>query len=218
MPKFDAAIFDLDGTLANTLGDLLTAMNTMLRTLHYREIDEAHLLTAINRGAKEFVRGCLPEELRADEALVDEALSVYSAAYRAHPIEKTHLYPGLAEVLPKLKDAGVKMAVLSNKGDAMVKIIMQTLVPEDMFALTWGYLELPHKPDPTSALTIARKLGADPARTAFIGDSDVDMKTGVNAGMVPIGVSWGYRSVDILRDNGAEHIVETADGLLTLLA
>ncbi len=217
MPKFQAAIFDLDGTLANTLGDLLTAMNTMLRTLHYREIDEAHLLTAINRGAREFVRKCLPEELQADEALLDQALEVYSDAYRSNYVEKTHLYPGLAEVLPRLKQAGVKLAVLSNKGDEMVKKIMQTLIPDDTFTLTWGYLDLPHKPDPTSALTIARKLGTDPACTAFIGDSDVDMKTGVNAGMVSVGVSWGYRSVDILRENGAQYIVETADELIGLL-
>lgn len=211
-----AAIFDLDGTLANTIGDLLTSMNQMLSILSYPIIDEIRLLGAINNGTKEFVRGCVPKEVAADEDRLCEAIAVYVEAYREHYLEKTHFYSGMNEALKQLKACGMKLAVLSNKNDEMVKKIVTKLVDDDYFDLMWGYLELPHKPDPTAALCIAKKLGAAPSETAFIGDSDVDIKTAKNAGMLPVGVLWGYREKDILLANGAKYLIEAPNKLSML--
>jgi len=217
MPQYiKAAIFDLDGTLANTIGDLHTSMNQMLSELSYPLIDEKILLSSINNGAKEFVRGCVPAEVANNEEKLCEALAVYQKAYRIHYLEKTYFYPGMNEALKKLKESGIKLAVLSNKNDEMVKKIVSKLQDGDYFDLMWGYLELPHKPDPSSALCIAKKLGVDPSETAFIGDSDIDIKTAVNAGMIPIGVTWGYRDKEILAQNGAKYFIESPEKLSVL--
>ncbi|MBO5111038.1 MAG: HAD family hydrolase [Clostridia bacterium] len=197
------AIFDLDGTLADTMGDLMTAMNGMLRELGFPTRTKEELLTFINNGAYRFVQHSLPEAIQEDELIMATALETYSRHYAKCYVEKTHAYAGIEEALRTLQHSNVRLAVLSNKQDEFVKNIIKKLFPADLFEEVHGQLEYPAKPDPTAALAIAKSMGVLPEECIFCGDSDVDIKTAKNAGMVPLGVSWGYRAPAVLREVGA---------------
>lgn len=201
-------IFDLDGTLVNTLTDLKNGMNRMLRDLSFPEVDEAGVLKAINHGVVEFVRGCLPEDKRSDEKLLSQALAIYQGYYAEEYLKTSCPYPCVPSVLEYFKSKGVKMAVFSNKQDNMTKAICNKLFPNFFIEVLGGRTgRFEHKPSPEGALYIAEQMGASPDEVAFVGDSDVDMKTAVNAGMHPIGVSWGYRPAELLSELGAEYII-----------
>ena len=214
-----AAIFDLDGTLADTMDDLLTAMNGMLVDFGFPKRTRAELLTFINRGARYFVGRSLPDGSVPDfnDPLVDRALVVYGEHYAKCCLDRTHPFDGVPEAVEELKRAGIKVGVLSNKQDAFVKETVEKLYP-GVFDAIHGQLDLPEKPNPAPALAVARELGALPEECAFIGDSDIDIKTGVNSGMLPVGVTWGYRSEECLREAGAEVIVHRPDELIGVLA
>lgn len=214
---FNYFIFDLDGTLANTLTDLKNAMNRMLRDISFPEVDEAGVLRAINHGVVEFVRGCLPENKRQDGELLDRALEIYQGYYKEEYLNTTHPYPDIPEALEYLKSKGVKMAVFSNKQDDMTRAICDKLFPDVFDTVLGGRTgRFHHKPSPEGALYIADVLGADPDEIAFVGDSDVDMHTAKNAGMHPIGVSWGFRPPSLLTELGAETIICGIDGFKEL--
>lgn len=216
MQQIKGFIFDLDGTLAYTIGDLRTAMNDMLAQNGLPQLDEAGILRNINRGALEFVRQSLPAQYRGDEAFVLSRYAEYDAAYSRHFEETTCLYDGIAEALSKLRRAGKRLGVLSNKQHSHTAILCEKLLPAGTFDVVMGHLDLPHKPDPTAALAIAERFGLPAEEIAFVGDSDVDMKTAHNAGMYPVGVSWGYRDRACLADAGAALIVDDPAQIVTL--
>ncbi len=205
-----AAIFDLDGTLADTLADLLTAMNGMLRHYGWPERTLEELRSFINRGARVFVARSMPEGSWQDmhDPIVDEAIDVYNKCYDLCFNDKTAPFPGVPEAVEKLKDAGIGLGVLSNKQDFFVKPMTEKLFP-GAFGVIRGQGEYPEKPEPTSAIVTAHELGAKPEECVFVGDSDIDMKTAINAGMYPIGVAWGYREPEVLLSAGAAYIAET---------
>ena len=214
---YPCLIFDLDGTLAYTIGDLRSGMNAMLRHFGFSEVSEQDILANINFGSVAFVRGCLPEAYRKDDAFIAEAHTVYSSYYAKCYLDTTVLYPGVAEGIAYLKKKGVRLAVFSNKQDAQTKAIVSKLFPANTFELVMGHDgTFPHKPSPEGTLHIVKQLGATPARAALIGDSDVDMMTAKNAGLHPIGVSWGYRPTETLLSLGAERILTCGDDLLLL--
>lgn len=211
-------IFDLDGTLANTLGDLCSSMNGMLRYFGWREITEEDILANINRGVRWLVQGCMPAEFREDEALVEAAVAQYSECYAKEYLTTTHLYEGVAEGVAYLKAHGAKMGVFSNKQDVQTKAICEKLFPADTFEIVLGNNGVfPHKPSPEGALYVAEVLGARPEEIVFVGDSDVDMKTAANAGMHPVGVAWGYRSKEMLLSLGAETILSSLEDIQNLI-
>lgn len=211
-------IFDLDGTLAYTMGDLATGMNAMLRLNSLPECSMERLLSNINHGAREFVRLSLPEEYRADEDFVSARLKEYDTLYGSHFLDTTYAYEGVAETLAQLKNAGVPLAVLSNKQHPRTSALCEHLFGNDTFVAVMGHADFPTKPDPTAALYLAEQMGLTPDQIGFVGDSDVDMDTARNAGMTSIGVSWGYRSADFLREHGACRIMERPQGLLELVS
>lgn len=209
-----AAIFDLDGTLADTLDDLGTAMNGMLRHFGWPERSREELRQFINRGARVFVARSMPEGSWQDmyDPIVDEAITLYNECYDKCFNDQTHPFDGIPEALSRLTAAGIGMGVLSNKQDFFVKPMTEKLFP-DTFGVIRGHGEFPEKPSPESALATAAELGATPSECVFVGDSDIDMKTAVNAGMYPIGVAWGYRDAQVLRAAGAAYIADTPEAL-----
>lgn len=213
--KFRAAIFDLDGTTAYTAKDLLVSMNIMLEHFGYRQLTMEQLFGHISFGEREFVKYSLPEDVRDDEALLDKAQAYYVGVYEQHFLDNTCLYDGLEDVIHKMAKAGIRLAVNTNKAHAHALAIINKIIP-DTFEHVLGYGIKPTKPDPTAALYIAEQFGTDPSETLYIGDSDVDMQTAVNAGMTAVGVTWGYRPENILRENGAQVIVHTPAELLAV--
>lgn len=213
-----AVIFDLDGTLADTLDDLTTAMNGMLKDMGYPLRTKEELHCFINRGVRYFVGRSLPDGLvdTWECDTVDRAITLYKKHYAECYAEKTRPYEGLCEEIKKLKKEGYLLGVLSNKLEEFVKITVDKLYPGD-FSSVHGQTDLPEKPDPTMAYLVADELGVLPEKCVFVGDSDIDMKTGINAGMIPIGVEWGYRSKECLIEAGAEVTVSSPSLLLSSL-
>lgn len=212
-----AIIFDLDGTLCDTMGDLRTAMNAMLVKLGYKTRSRNELVKFINNGAREFVRRSLPKDVQRVEFIVDSALGVYETEYAKCYSDKTKAYDGIKGLIADLKTKGYKIAVLSNKQDLFVKNIIDKVFGRGVFNFVQGQSQMPTKPDPTSALFIAKQLGAKPERCVFVGDSDVDMLTASNAKMKSIGCTWGYREEDVLREGGACRIANTPDDISVII-
>ena len=219
--KFKGIIFDLDGTVADTGDDLSTAINLMLGSFGFESKSRNEILRHINYGAREFVRGCLPDEMKKNEdfeEFLDEALKRYKEFYAEHYLEKTRLYDGIAELVEKICENKIKMCVLSNKHDDMTKKIMMTLLNQKYFIEVLGGTEkFPHKPKPDSALYLAGRMEAEPNEILYIGDSDVDMNTAVNAGMFPFGVTWGYRNESVIVEAGAKKIAHSPREILDFI-
>ena len=211
-----ALIYDLDGTLADTLPSLCQAINMTMD--HYgaplRTCEDVRL--AIGNGARMLVKRLLPDDLSNHEDKVTEALLYYNARY-AETYTAADCYDGIQDAVTALCHRGYVSAVLSNKPDKYTVALCRILFPENTFALTRGQQEgVPTKPDPTAPLSIAARLGVNPEECAFIGDSEVDIRTAKNAGMMSVGCAWGYRSADSLRAEGADAVIDTPDQLLTL--
>lgn len=201
---FDAFVFDLDGTLLDTLPDLVSVTNETLHRFGHPEHTRDEILAMVGNGLRSLISQAVPADLSADE--LERELAYWKAAYDSCGHAHTALYPGMMEALEELKARGKKLAVLSNKFDGGVKDVMNHFMPGFMdFELGEG--PVPRKPDPTGLLLVAETLGVDPSRIAYVGDSaDTDMLVAHNAGSFAIGVTWGYQPVERLR--------ETADALI----
>lgn len=209
-------IFDLDGTLADTLDDIGDAVNEMLTDYSFPNLTRADILANINRGARELIRLCLPESARKSEDFITEALNVYKGYYNQRYCNKTYLYPGIKEALSSLSESGVKLAVLSNKQDEAVRLIVEKLLPEIPFSCVLGQGRFPTKPSPDAVNYIMDVVGAAPDETAFVGDSNIDMLTAKNSGALAVGVTWGYRSREVLTESGAQHLIDKTEELVNI--
>lgn len=206
-------IFDLDGTLADTLPDLGSAMNAMLCQFGFPQRTREEHRLAICYGSREFVRLSLPEGARED-SLIDSALSVYKKCYLAACTVQTRPYEGVSEMLRSLVQKGIPVAVQTNKPMPLAKAVVEKYFTDIAFTAVIGHEEgRPTKPDPTAALLIAEKMGLAAGEIAFVGDSDVDMQTARNAGMQPVGVTWGYRDADTLCRDGQVPLFGRAEEL-----
>lgn len=214
-----AVIFDLDGTLCDTFADLQTAMNAMLRSFGWAERSREELLRFINRGARNFVADSMPDgsHTSADDPIVTEALKKYNACYAECVGEQTVPYPGMCEAVKELKKH-YRLGVLSNKQDAFVKLIINDVFPGDFSSVHGNVDGIPTKPDPRSLDRLTTELDVKPEECVFVGDSDVDMRTGTNGGMIPLGVLWGYRGRDVLEAAGAKAFCETVADLPSVIA
>ena len=210
-------IFDLDGTIAYTLDDLTNGINMMLDHFCLPRIDKEHALLSINNGVRKFVYRCLPDGMGDDPEFFEEALAVYKAFYKENCLVTTRPYPHVVEGLKYLKDKGAKMAVFSNKQHEGTVKIVEALFPNTFDVVLGGQNGFAHKPEPDGAIYIAEQFGAKPSEIAFVGDSDVDMTTAKNAGMHPIGVSWGYRPPSLLTELGAERIISDLESFKALV-
>ena len=216
----DAVFFDLDGTLLDTLADIGGACNRMLAAHGFPQHAIPAYATMVGNGFTRTVERALPPQVLAAlspkerEELTDEA----RAQYAAHLYDHTEPYPGMTEALAELAGRGMVLAVLSNKPDAWTEPIIRHFFPDISFALIRGArAELPLKPDPHVPLAMLAELGLEAQRCAYVGDSDVDMLTARNAGMLPVGAAWGFRGAPELRAAGALLLPERPAQLPELL-
>jgi phosphoglycolate phosphatase len=214
-PKFCAVLFDLDGTLADTLADLANAMNHALTTLGCppHPLDAYRYL--VGDGARNLCTRALPVD-RQD--LVDDTLRLMRQHYDAHCFDETRLYPGIPELISALTERRYKLAVLSNKPDDFTKRMIVRYFPKNPFDAIHGQRAgVPLKPDPTAALQIAGELKIPAADWLYLGDTNTDMHTAANAGMYPVGVLWGFRPQSELEQAGAKAIVAKPKEILRLV-
>lgn len=197
-------LFDLDGTLLNTIDDLADAANWVCAQNGWPQHTVAEYKYMVGNGIPKLVERFSPAEARTPDRLA-ETLAQFTARYDAHKEDKTAPYPGIPELLKELKAAGIQTAVFSNKADALCgKIIEHYFGPGAFSAVRGSRPGVPTKPDPTGLWDLMRQLNADPATTLFVGDSDVDILTGHNAGLPAMGVVWGFRGAGELTAAGAE--------------
>ena len=216
---FRAVIFDLDGTILDTLGDLHAAMNEALRKNGYPMHDLLFIKNAIGSGVRELTRRSLPQDLRQDEETVDFVCAQMKEYYLEHWNVTTHPYEGIHELLRFLTGIGVSVNVLSNKADSAT----QKMVPYWYSDITFDYIfgerkGIPTKPDPTSAKELSALLGIAPEHILFVGDSAADILAAKGAGMHSAGVLWGYRSKAVLQDAGAEFLAESPKDIADLFS
>lgn len=204
---YKACIFDLDGTLADTLHSIAYFCNGTLEAFGYPPIPIEDYKLLVGNGADLLMRRMLA---RVGADLSEEEFksfrAEYDRRYAADPMALVGAYPGLPYVLPRLRDKGVKLGVLSNKPDDMTRAIVAELYPGIFHAVHGQREGVPTKPDPTAALALMEELGVSPAETLYIGDSGVDMDTARNAGMDSCGVLWGFRGREELLQHGAMHL------------
>lgn len=214
--NYPAIIFDLDGTLAYTLDDIAGSMNRILASHGYTELHVEDYRLLVGRGLDNLVKTALPEHARHPE-IVNTCLHQMINDYDKNCLVTTRLYEGINEVLHQLQISGVKMAVFSNKAEHLTIKIVKTLLQDINFiSITGARPDLPRKPDPSGAWQICKLMNVSPGETVYVGDSDVDMITGIRAGMYPVGVAWGFRSREELLYNGAAVIVDNPFQILEL--
>ncbi len=209
-------IFDLDGTLADTLDDIGDGVNAMLRDFSFPTLTRKEITANINRGPRELIRQSLPEKMREDEDFISKALEIYKGHYGLCYCNKTALYPGIKDALSVLSKSGINLAVLSNKQDEAVKVIISELLPEIPFSYVLGQGMFPTKPSPDAVNHIMDGVGVTPTETAFVGDSNIDMLTAQNSGVLAVGVTWGYRSREVLTESGAAHLIDKTEDLIKI--
>jgi phosphoglycolate phosphatase len=213
--RFKAALFDLDGTLLDTLDDLADSANAALKTLHYPIHPTDAYRYFVGDGMRTLVERIMPE--RSSEKQIVECEDIFKKMYAAHWADKTRPYQGVEAMLSGLLNLGRRLAILSNKPDEFTRMCVKKFFPADLFACIRGQRDdVPKKPDPAGALMIAEKLGLPPGDILYVGDTATDMRTGKRAGMKTAGVLWGFRGRDELEANGADYIVSTPQEIIQL--
>ena len=210
--RYDTVVFDLDGTLLNTIRDLADAANYVCRAHGWPE----HTLDAyrylVGNGIPKLIERMLPEKNRGP-ATQQTALSIFLRYYEAHKQDTTAPYPGIEAMLEALSAAGVRYGVLTNKEHTLAQGVMEHYFPGRFEFVQGAVPGVPTKPDPTALHHLLARMGADESRTLFVGDSDVDIHTAHNAGLPGAGVLWGFRERQELEEHGAQYLAATAQQL-----
>ena len=221
--RIKGVVFDLDGTLADTLLDLTDAVNVGLHRFGYPHRPASEVRLWIGNGLPTLCRlaitaGRKPAPEPPEETHIQQMAAAVTAHYREHRLDKTTPYPGIPVVLDALTDARVSMAVLSNKPHQHTAPMVEALFGR------WRWIAIEgcrddgqRKPDPQTTRMIIAQMRLEPGQTMIVGDSAVDVQTGLNAGMVTVGVTWGFRDRAELIDAGAHHIIDRPEDLLALI-
>lgn len=214
--KYKAIIFDLDGTLLNTLDDLADSVNSVLKEYSFPVHNVEAYKLFVGDGAFELISRALPESKRED-VFIKNLVKQFQEVYNKICLSKTKPYENINDVLIKLQHRNINLSVLSNKPHQFTVAIVNHYFKEIKFSQVWGEKpEFPRKPDPSSAIEIAKHLDIAPSEILFVGDSVGDIKTAISAGMTPVGVSWGYHNVKKLEDAGAKFILEKPEDIFSI--
>ncbi len=211
---FDAYIFDLDGTLLDTLPDLHVNVNEALARKGFppRTIDEVH--SFIGNGALALVWSCVPEG--TSQADVDEVYSLFCELYKEYGMNLTKPFEGIKEVLTELKAQGKKLGIVSNKFDAGVKAVEARYLPGYFGCAIGESAEIPRKPEPKGLLFCAETLGVEPSQCVYFGDSASDMRAAHNAGMYAAACAWGYPTIEMLKEGEPDVMLSSPEEILSL--
>ena len=210
-----AVIFDLDGTLLNTLGDLRAATNHALEVRGLPPHSMEEIRQFIGNGIRLLICRAMPEG--TPEAEIDAALDDFKAYYAAHIHDRTVPYDGIPQLLTALRKRGIKVAVLSNKIDSASQQLIEYFFPEKTDVVFGEHVGVPRKPDPTSCRMVMQQLGVQPEQVLYVGDSGTDMHSAKNAGLYAVGVTWGFRSKEVLLKYGADVLVHRPEQILQIL-
>ena len=209
--RYKAVLFDMDGTVLDTLDDLADSVNRSLREFGLPEVSRFQVGQSLGNGAKYLIRHCLPEG--SDEALCEQVLAFYKPWYDAHCRIKTKPYDGILQLMETLRADGVSQAIISNKPDSAVQELAEAFFPGLMDVVIGESPAVRRKPSPDTVLAAARQMGLMALDCVYIGDTEVDLETARNAGMDCIPVSWGFRTEEQLRAAGAEEIIRSPEEL-----
>ena len=214
--RYDTFIFDLDGTLLDTLGDLAAAVNYALRSHGMPEHSLDDVRRFVGNGVRRLMERAIPEG--ADNPLFDDTFAAFRRYYMAHSLDTTRPYDGIPETLAELRSRGCHIAVVSNKMMAATVELCRHFFP-DIVEVAIGEHEtegIRKKPAPDTVFAALRQLGVGKEQAVYVGDSDVDVQTAANAGIPCISVLWGFRDKDFLIQHGATTFVSTPSDLLNL--
>ena len=217
MKKYKGIIFDLDGTLLNTIEDLTDSVNDVMEIYHFPKHDIEGCKMMVGNGFRKLITRALPKEKQTDEYFIDEVQNEFAKAYHKRYLNKTIPYEGIPELLRILKQNGIQIAVNSNKRGDYTNALVNKFFADLSMAAVYGEREsegIPKKPDPAAALEIADKMELLPDDILYIEDWKTDMQTGQNAGMDTIGVAWGFRGSAELKENHATYIVKKPEDIL----
>lgn len=215
--KYKAILFDLDGTLLDTLEDLANSMNSVLSSFGFPTHEVERYKFFVGEGVEFLAYSALPKEHR-DQQMVSRCMTLMREAYAERWAENTRPYEGIPELLDSLTERGVKMAILSNKPDEFTQVIVMKFLSHWEFQSVMGAQDaVPKKPDPTAALKISKGLGLAPSDFLYLGDTKIDMRTADDAGMYPVGALWGFRTEQELLESGAKALIGYPSLLLGLI-
>ncbi|MFW5813273.1 MAG: HAD family hydrolase [Fibrobacterota bacterium] len=209
--KYKAVMFDLDGTLLDTIEDLAESMNSVLQRLGYPGHPIDNYRYFVGDGMVKLARRALPVE---DERVVSTCVDFMKEEYGRRWDLKTRPYPGIIGVLDELKRRELVLTVFSNKPDEFTRMVVSHYFGDDRFTMVMGAKLFPPKPDPAGALHISEQVGVEPGGFLYVGDTNTDMRTAVGAGMYPVGAAWGFRTEQELVESGAGSIVRFPGELL----
>lgn len=212
---YGTVIFDMDGTILDTLEDILDSVNVTMDHVGYPHHTKEVMRRFLGNGAATQIQRCMPGG--AEDPKYQEALDFYLDYYNDHAKIKTGPYPGIVDVLKKLRELGVKTAVVSNKPDVTVQELSEEFFT-GLFDVSMGERAgMKKKPAPDSVFEAMKLLNADPKTCVYVGDSEVDMATARNSNLPCVTVTWGFRDEDFLREQGATTFAHTMDELLEAL-
>lgn len=215
MQKLDTIIFDLDGTLLDTLDDLADSVNYAMELYHFPLRTTSEVRSFVGNGVGRLIELAIPGGKQ--NADYDKCLAEFRRHYAENMQNKTRPYDGIMELLQTLSEKGCLMAIVSNKFDAAVKGLCRTFFGNYVKIAIGESGGVSKKPAPDTVFEALRQLGSSPDRAVYVGDSDVDADTANNAGIPFVGVTWGFRDQDILEQKGARHIIHHPNALLDVL-
>ncbi len=211
-----AVLFDLDGTLINSLDDLADGVNHTLSKYGFPTHETEKYKIFVGNGMRNLIERTIPEKYRNTETH-DRVLADFMAYYKEHSLCKTAPYEDIMALLEALRDKGIKSAIITNKAHAAAQRIAEYFFG-DLISRTYGQREgIPTKPDPMLVNMVLAEMNLKREECIFVGDSGMDMLVGVNSGITPVGVTWGFRSAEELKQNGAEYLIDTPLELLEIL-